>query len=823
MNNNDLPRDDLLQFIFGELDDTRQAAVRKAVAEGAELAATARGLEAAVVAVRAENVGQVSAQFNDRLRQRMSEVFDHAQPETTRPTFLTRSLDTWRWIMRSPVSRATAAAIFVLAITGVGLWFHGGGATPAFADFLQPFLDAKTVKYKMTIEMTSLPAGVMVGIPEEMQKDLMNTTTEVMELDASRSRRELEMPGRSKMVDIWDGGQGKGLRLEPAEKRATVYNYANRPKDETPSKHPVGYAAMFRSALLDARDIPDFKRESLGEKEIDGRPVVGFRISLPAAVFNVWGDPKTGLPVRIEATLALMPDMKLTMSDFAFNVEMDESLFSVEPPAGYEVTVIQGQTINASPEEKDLIEVFRCYSELSGGRFPDLLDMMWLNQTVMGQRWLADHLQPQKTEAKRSEEWAEAQAKIQRGMEFTALLPKEADSHYAGKGVSLGAADTPIFWYRPKDAKKYRVIYADLSTRDADTPPSAPVAPDTQLENDVIEMFRCYSELSDGPFPDSLDVTSILTIVMTKNLALEYLEGPPKPSAKQEQEMAEALVILHRGLIFSDLLPKEADSHYAGKDVSLGAADTPIFWYRPKDSKKYRVIYADLSVRDAETPPSVPDAQPEEDLIDTFRYYSELSGGPFPDSLDLQTITEMIGREITTQTLLELAPRKGKRNEEQRRKIEELMRKSMDLQRLAPERGKPNKEQMDKIEEQMLDLLDWEKLAPGKGKPNKEQMTKIMEAETQKFMKAQMPKITAATTRFQRGLLFTLALPPEADAHYAGKGVSLGAADTPIFWYRPKDAKQYRVVYADLSVREAETPPSVPDAQPVPAPSSPKE
>ena len=130
---------------------------------------------------------------------------------------------------------------------------------------------------------------------------------------------------------------------------------------------------------------------------------------------------------------------------------------------------------------------------------------------------------------------------------------------------------------------------------------------------------------------------------------------------------------------------------------------------------------------------------------------------------------------------------------------------------------------MTKIEEQMLDLLDWEKLAPGKGKPNKEQMTKIIEAETQKFMKAQMPKITAATTRFQRGLLFTTQLSPEADAHYAGKGVSLGAADTPIFWYRPKDAKKYRVIYADLSVREADTPPSVPDAQPVPAPSSPKE
>ena len=45
-----------------------------------------------------------------------------------------------------------------------------------------------------------------------------------------------------------------------------------------------------------------------------------------------------------------------------------------------------------------------------------------------------------------------------------------------GNGVKFGAADTPIFWYRPKDSKKYRVIYADLSVRVADTPPNVPIA-----------------------------------------------------------------------------------------------------------------------------------------------------------------------------------------------------------------------------------------------------------------------------------------------------------------------------------------------------------
>jgi hypothetical protein len=200
----------------------------------------------------------------------------------------------------------------------------------------------------------------------------------------------------------------------------------------------------------------------------------------------------------------------------------------------------------------------------------------------------------------------EAQVKLQRGLMFAVQLPKDADSHYAGKGVSLGAADAPIFWYRPKDAKTYRVIYADLSVRDADTPPSMPVAPAAQPEEDLIGMFRDYSKVTGGPFPDALHKGAII-----EGLNKQFgLKKGQKPSAEQMPKIMEAGMKLMRGLTFLISLPSEADSHYAGKDVSLGAAETPIFWYRPKDAKQYRVIYADLSVRDADTPPNVPDAQP---------------------------------------------------------------------------------------------------------------------------------------------------------------------------------------------------------------------
>jgi hypothetical protein len=51
-----------------------------------------------------------------------------------------------------------------------------------------------------------------------------------------------------------------------------------------------------------------------------------------------------------------------------------------------------------------------------------------------------------------------------------------------------------------------------------------------------------------------------------------------------------------------------------------------------------------------------------------------------------------------------------------------------------------------------------------------------------------------------RGIMFLAKIQPAG--HYAGKGVKLGDAETPIFWYRPKDSETYRVIYGDLSIRE---------------------
>ena len=49
--------------------------------------------------------------------------------------------------------------------------------------------------------------------------------------------------------------------------------------------------------------------------------------------------------------------------------------------------------------------------------------------------------------------------------------------HYAGKGVKLGTPDTPIFWWREKDAQKCSVIYADLTMKEDVDPADLPQTP----------------------------------------------------------------------------------------------------------------------------------------------------------------------------------------------------------------------------------------------------------------------------------------------------------------------------------------------------------
>jgi len=103
-----------------------------------------------------------------------------------------------------------------------------------------------------------------------------------------------------------------------------------------------------------------------------------------------------------------------------------------------------------------------------------------------------------------------------------------------------------------------------------------------------------------GEFPDTLDTAGITKLI------IKYATSHGKDfSDETVQKLMKESIKIGRGFQFAMELPESADAHYAGKGVKRDAKDRPIFWYRPAGAKQYRVLYADLTFRDAEKPPQV--------------------------------------------------------------------------------------------------------------------------------------------------------------------------------------------------------------------------
>ena len=205
-----------------------------------------------------DSVGQ-----NDGVGQNVSVC---TQAEMIRPAFLARSRTAWRWIMRSPVSRVTAAAILVLAIGGVALWFHAGGAVPAFADFLKPILEARTVKYKCTTER----AGKIEAVAEWSIVIASNRSHGEIKRDKTYSPLDCS-------VNIHDGSSGttlKTLTYWPAAKLAVVGTIVGMPKGHN-------WFQEFALAAVRCPQQAGCQNRTTGPKGDRGTPIRGIPCHTP--------------------------------------------------------------------------------------------------------------------------------------------------------------------------------------------------------------------------------------------------------------------------------------------------------------------------------------------------------------------------------------------------------------------------------------------------------------------------------------------------------------------------------------------------------------
>ncbi len=343
-------------------------------------------------------------------------------------TKINTSLKLRRIIMKSKITKFAAAAAIIMAAL-ITFYFVGNplGATVTFADVIKPILNAKTVIFDYVIggeETGSVMHNIIVG---------------------SKNRRTFT---NMDIIAIIDLDNARMLTLDPKTKGAAYVNIEGPLKERTKN-----LLEFIRKVITDLKDLPV---EELGQQNIDGLEAIGFKLSGPTEV-TIWANPETAKPIRIEL---LMGQALFILKNFEFDVPVDESLVSMEPPAGYTLSDKMFDMTNFT--EQDFITLLRLWVEHAfGGNFPQSLSASELvdQANAIGEK--IDQLNisdDQKTQLGLT---------MGRGMMFFGQLdPTNTIWHYAGAGVKLGDANKAVFWYQPKTSATYRVIYGDLSVKD---------------------------------------------------------------------------------------------------------------------------------------------------------------------------------------------------------------------------------------------------------------------------------------------------------------------------------------------------------------------
>ena len=380
-----------------------------------------------------QSIKQLTVESGDRIHNRILNklliALDKAKRNSTvEPTNI------WRTIMRSRVTKiAVAAAIIIAILTATHFWGNPMESM-AWADIVQPILTARTVVFNVVMSEAE-DAPVM----------------KVMNMGTQQVRTELLSPDVKtvQVIAIIDYNALRMLQLIPEKKTATFIDLKDLPeKSENILKE-------MRNIIADLQNDPDVSVEALGEKEMDDRVAKGFRATGPDGEVTVWADSKTTLPIRVEQTWR---QMQFVCTNFQFDVELDESLFSMEIPEGYSEPV-QGELSIEGSTDEDLVTTLRIWAEV-------ILDDVF-PRDFTGQDYLEDvKANRQKFVNLQDKEKIEMAMKMQPGFIFVQLLKAENDWHYVGANVKLGDAKSPVCWYRPDDSKTYRVIYGDLSVKD---------------------------------------------------------------------------------------------------------------------------------------------------------------------------------------------------------------------------------------------------------------------------------------------------------------------------------------------------------------------
>jgi outer membrane lipoprotein-sorting protein len=349
----------------------------------------------------------------------------------------------WRIIMKSLITKFAAAAVIIIAALVIVNQLGIPVETSAFAQVAGRLRMARTLTYKITTHST---------IDMEMEMSFKEP-----------GYVRMEMPGG--YVAVADYIQGKAINILPVQKQYLVTDLTLT--NDSRQQFDV---------IENLRTLPERADAILGTIEDNGRILQGYRVTQNGMIDTVWIDDQTRELVRIEVEFINAPGMSAEMTDFRYDVDLEDSLFDLTPPEGY--SRMDNQFNTSEIIEQDLIEFLQMWTSWTKDKlFPPTLNPMELPNAVMEmikQKKLVSDETFGQTEGEPAQEslqqmyqkTLEISLITTRGLMFVLQLPAESNWQYAGENVQFGDAETPIFWYKPAGSQMYRIIYGDLTVKD---------------------------------------------------------------------------------------------------------------------------------------------------------------------------------------------------------------------------------------------------------------------------------------------------------------------------------------------------------------------
>ena len=451
--------------------------------------------------------------------------------------------DFWRKIMKNKLTKLAAAALIIIAAM-LAVHYSGGsidGTSVAWANVVNPILNARTVSFDAVLKFGDQPE--------------------------QKSHFDCFIPNRfvQKMSDgitnIVNYSEHEVLVLDTNTRIAEIKNL----EDNSSEISLCNIFVEIQNLIKQTTASDDNSVTLLGKRDINGQQAIGFQIPMTGrgiipgwygkGTFTVWSQPETNLPLQLEWD-SHMTGLKIVVNNLAINDVMDDSLFSLEIPTGYELKASdkeQSENLASDAETEEPDESLQAPSKMDEPNQSILSSIILEKQIEIPEELLLP--------AKNTE-----QKIINCLWSWTILTKGLFPSSLSADAIKDADPNASISFEQKGWGLKFNI--------------------------NLTSMFSDYFAFKKG-----------LELTKEENEQLIQKHGPVYERCQEQlhkrlEEIEPLFKAIGDGFLVVFQMPADSNWHYAGKNIEFGNADAAIFWYKPKDSKTYRVIYGDLSVKD---------------------------------------------------------------------------------------------------------------------------------------------------------------------------------------------------------------------------------